>query len=321
MNPVVFQQLMESTGLAIKQSREALKQSQHLGSQLGGVRQELARLAQNASDLQSAISRVQMARATGDPGIQRVENIPGRRIPFDYFIDIPINDNVTSVQQGTITISQEGPFVAVARMAVFMSTYQFQVVLDPDQPNNKATFAGRSFGRLRPVHSVWDLNDGLPRTQVVMAVASPGTGSPQVISPSNASPFRSMEADYRIKFENAGSSFPRSNVEIPSSFWVRGQNDPFELGALDVFERGEVLTFQVLPTHANNPPFGNVFGFGAPNPAYPFVQSGFDAVEGVVDANNADAGTTDPVTRVASGILTIGFHGYRIVQPAGAGPY
>jgi hypothetical protein len=27
------------------------------------------------------------------------------------------------------------------------------------------------------------------------------------------------------------------------------------------------------------------------------------------------------VTRVASGILTIGFHGYRIVQPAGAGPY
>lgn len=321
MNPNLFQQLMDSAGLAIKQSRDALQASQQIGAQIGGIRQEMARLAQNASDLHSALARVQVQRASGDPGIQRVENIPGRRVPFDLFVDIPIGDNVTSVQQGTITISQEGPFVAVSRMAVFLSTYQYQVVPDPDNPTNRATFAGRSFGRQRPIHSVWDLNDGVPRTQVVMAVAMPGTGAPQVISPSNASPFRSMEADYRIRFENAGSSFPRSNIEIPSAFWTRGQNDPFELGALDVFERGEVMTFQVLPLHPNNPPFGNVFGFGAPNPNYPFVQSGFDAVEGVVDANLVSAGTTDPVTRVASGILTIGFHGYRIVQPAGAGPY
>jgi hypothetical protein len=321
MNPVLIQQLMDSAGLAIKQSRDALQAAGQAGAQMAGMRQEMARMAQNAADLQTALQRVQMQRQNGDPGIQRVENIPGRRVPFDLFVDIPIGDNITSVQQGTITISQEGPFVATARMAVFLSTYQFQVVPDPNQPNNKATFAGRSFGRQRPIHSVWDLNDGLPRTQVVMPVAMPGTGAPQVISPSNASPFRSMEADYRIRFENAGSSFPRSNIEIPSAFWVRGQNDPFELGALDVFERGEVLTFQVLPLHPNNPPYGNVFGFGAPNPNYPFLQSGFDAIEGVVDANNPDAGSTDPVTRVASGILTIGFHGYRIVQPAGAGPY
>lgn len=321
MNPVLLQRLMDSCGLAIKQSRDAVNAANAAGSQLSGVRQEMARLAQNATDLQAAMQRVQVQRSSGDPGIQRVENIPGRRVPFDLFVDIPIGDNITSVQQGTITISQEGPFIAVSRMAVFLSTYQFQVVPDVTQPNNRATFAGRSFGRQRPIHSVWDLNDGMPRTQVVMAVAAPGTGAPQVISPANASPFRSMEADYRIRFENAGSSFPRGNIEIPSAFWVRGQNDPFELGALDVFERGEVLTFQVLPLHPNNPPYGNVFGFGAPNPAYPFVQSGWDAVEGIIDSNNPDAGTTDPVTRVASGILTIGFHGYRIVQPAGAGPY
>ena len=321
MNPMMIQQLMDSAGLAIKQSRDALQAAQQMGAQMGGLRQEMARMAQNAADLQAALQRVQVQRQQGDPGIQRVENIPGRRVPFDLFVDIPIGDNITSVQQGTITISQEGPFIAVSRMAVFLSTYQFQVVADPNQPNQKATFAGRSFGRQRPIHSVWDLNDGQPRTQVVMSVAMPGTGAPQVISPSNASPFRSMEADYRIRFENAGSSFPRSNIEIPSAFWVRAQNDPFELGALDVFERGEVLTFQVLPLHPNNPPYGNVFGFGAPNPAFPFVQSGWDAIEGIVDANNPAAGTTDPVTRVASGILTIGFHGYRIVQPAGAGPY
>ncbi len=321
MNQDMYRQLMDSAGLAVKQSREALSAAQQMGGALSSVRQEMSRLAQNATDLQAALGRLQVQRSTGDPGIQRVENIPGRRVPFDYFVDIPIGDNVTSVQQGTITISQEGPFVAVARMAVFLSTYQYQVNTDLANPNAVATFAGRSYGRLRPVHSVWDLNDGLPRTQVVMAQAMPGTGAPHVISPSNSSPFRSMEADYRVRFLNAGASFPRSNIEIPSSFWAKGQNDPFELGCLDVFERGEVLTFQVLPLHPNNPPFGNIFGFGAPNPNYPFVASGFDAIEGVNDANNAEAGTTDPVTRVASGILTIGFHGYRIVQPAGAGPY
>lgn len=321
MNPNVYQQLMDSAGLAVKQSRDALAAAQQAGSQLQGVRQEMAQLSRNAAELQAALGRLQVQRSSGDPGIQRVENIPGRRVPFDYFVDIPIGDNVTSVQQGTITISQEGPFVAVARMAVFLSTYQFQVNTDLDNPNAVATFAGRSYGRLRPVHSVWDLNDGMPRTQVVMAQAMPGTGAPHVISPSNASPFRSMQSDYRIRMLNAGASFPRSNIEIPSSFWVKGQNDPFELGALDVFERGEVMTFQVLPLHPNNPPFGNIAGFGAPNPNYPFVGSGFDAVEGVNDPNNADADDTDPVTRVASGILTIGFHGYRIVQPAGAGPY
>lgn len=320
MNPVQYNQLMQSAGLAVKQSRDALAAAQQSGADIQGVRSELARLAQNAEDLRNAIGRLQVQRNNGDPGIQRVENIPGRRVPFDFVVDIAIGDNVASVQQGTLTVSQEGPYIATARMATFTSIYGFQVT-DPSVPGSLATFAGRSYGRLRPVHSVWDLNDGLPRTQVAMPVAFPGTGAGQVINPSNASPWRSMQGDFRIKVENAGSSFPRQNIEVPSAFWVQGQNDPWDLACLDVFERGEVITFQVLPLHVNNPPFGNVFGFGAPNANYPFVMSGFDAIEGIIDANNSAAGSTDPVTRVARGILTLGFKGYRIVQPAGAGPY
>lgn len=279
-------------------------------------------MAQNGADLTQALQRVQVQRSSGDPGIQRVWDIPGRRIPFDFLVDIRVPANKTDIIQGTLTVSQEAPFVAVARYATFLSTHQFQV-RDPESPEEVATFNGRSFGRYRPIHSAWDLNDGQPHSQIILpgAPAFPGTGSPYVASPSNASPFRSMEMDFRVNFDNAGSGFPRQNEQVPSSFWSKEINSPFELGALDVFERGEVLQFRVLPLHPANPPFGNISGFGLPNTNYPFVDSGYDAHEGISDPNDPAAGQTDPVTRVANGVLTIGFHGYRIVQPAGAGPY
>jgi hypothetical protein len=283
----------------------------------GRLLQELQAQQQQLRDLSSALSRVQVSGGES-PGIQRIENIPGRRVPFDYIVDIPIGPNITSVQQGTIQISQEGPFIATARFATFLSQYQFERV-DP-QTGAKSVFSGRSFGRYRPIHSAWDLNDGQPLSCVTQSVAFPGTGAPHVVSPANASPFRSMEGDFRIKFENAGSSYPRSNIEVPSTFWTRNINEPFDLGALDFFERGEVLTFKVLPTHANNASFGNVFGFGAPNPLFPFSSSQWDSVEGISDPN-IDGVTEDPIVRAPQGVLTIGFHGYRLIQPPGAGFY
>jgi len=271
--------------------------------------------AQELKDLGRSLSKVQVSGGES-PDIQRIENIPGRRVPFDYLVDIPIGPNITSVQQQTITISQEGPFVAVARYATFLSQYQFE---QTDEQGNTATFNGRSFGRYRPIHSAWDLNDGQPVSAVTQAVAFPGDGSPHVTSPSNSSSFRSMEGDFRVLFENAGSSYPRSNIEVPSPFWTRAINEPFELGALDFFSRGEVLTFKVLPTHANNAAFGNVFGFGTPSAAFPFADSQWDAVEGISDPNTEQGVTEDPIVRAPQGVLTIGFMGYRIIQPPGAG--
>ena len=320
MSNIDFNRLMQSAGMAIAQSREALAIAQQMGGDHAAIKQEL--MAQKASNeaLAAALSRVQVQRRVGDPHIQRIENIPGRRIPFDLLVDIPIGNNISATQQGTITVSQEGPFVAVARFATFLSTYQFQV-RDPETGGAPATFQGRSFGRYRPISSVFDLNDGQPYSEVSQLVPFPGTGAPHVASPSNESPFRSMETDLRILFTNAGSSFPRSNQEVPSTFWAKHIADPFELGALDVFERGEVLAFNVLPLHVNNPPFGNIQQFGAPNPAYPFLESGWDAVEGINDQNDPAAADADPVTRLANGILTIGFHGYRIVQQPGVAGY
>jgi hypothetical protein len=202
-------------------------------------------------------------------------------------------------------------------MATFVSAASFQVT---QEDGSVARFQARSFGRYRPVSSVWDLNDGHPVVQVSQAQAFPGTGNPHIVSPSNAASFRTMQGDFRFLVENAGSSYPRSNQEVPSTFWSRAINEPWELGALDFFERGEVITIKVLPLHPSNPQYGDIQQFAAGNALYPTLASQWDAVEGIDDRVLAGA-TTSPVTRVYDGILTIGFHGYRIIQPAGAGPY
>lgn len=311
---VDLSRLAQSVGVAVRDSRQASQAVANMQAEHSAIGQRFKAQEQSLQHLAAAVGKVQVYGGE-NPDIQRIENIPGRRVPFDYLVDIPIGPNVTSVQQGTITISQEGPFVAVARYATFLSQYQFERT---DNTGAKTTFSGRSYGRYRPIHSAWDLNDGQIVSEVSQSVPFPGTGAPHVASPSNSSPFRSMEGDYRIKFENAGSSYPRSNIEVPSPFWTKAINSPFNLGALDFFERGEVMTFKVLPTHANNASFGNVFGFGSPNADYPFVDSQWDSVEGVADPNEADV-EVDPIVRAPQGVLTIGFHGYRIIQPPGAG--
>jgi hypothetical protein len=314
-NQISAEQLIRSAGEAHRMAREAIKIAQANGELVGGMRQALEASLTNAKALESALKAISMNRGGSNPSLQYVENIPGRRVPFDFLVDVPIGANVSSVQQGTFTVSQEGPFVAVARYATFQSQYQFQR-RDPET-GIATTFQGRSFGRYRPIHSAWDLNDGLPRSEVFQALAFPGNSAPHMLSPSNGASFRTMQPDFRIKFENAGSSFPRSNQEVPSTFWTTEINSPFELGALDVWERGEVLTVKILPTHINNPSFGNISGFGAVNGAFPFLASQFDYIEGINDQEDAAAESTDPITRLPEGILTIGFHGYKIIQPAG----
>jgi hypothetical protein len=142
-----------------------------------------------------------------------------------------------------------------------------------------------------------------------------------------------MEFDGRVTIINAGSSYPRQNISVPTSMWTPYVNAPFELGALDFFERGEVLSISVQPTHVNNPPAGNADGecvFPAAATAgflgYPFVAGQYDAHEGVCtpngvvmgdggEVNDWEPSSSDPVARLPDGVLTIGWEGYRIIQP------
>lgn len=281
-------------------------------------RQEVDRLRRDLENLGGALSAVQGSgpgngNVAQSDHIRYIESIPGRRIPFDLLVDIPVGANVTSEQQGTRTISQDGPFVAVARFATFQSAFQFRSV-DP-QTQEEATFQGRSFGRYRPIHSAWDINDGQRGYQPTAGLAFPGTGAPIVASPSNFSNFRTMQFDGVIEFLNQGAAYPRSNQEVPSSFYTSSINSAFQLGSLDFFERGETLQWKVRPTHVNNPNAGNLSGYAAGG-LYPFLASQYDVHEGVNDPLNP-AATQDPISRLPDGILTIGLHGFRIVQPPG----
>jgi hypothetical protein len=286
---------------------------------IGDVSREHQQVIAELKRMQAIVQNLQMAR-TNETNTQRIENIPGRRIPFDYLVEIPILAGVQTEQPGTIPISQEGPFVATHRVCALRSTFEFER-RDPGS-STVAKFFGRSYGRFRPIHSAWDITDAERVQQVTQAVGFPGTGAPHIISPSNESSFRSMEGDFMIKFVEGSTSYPRSNIPVPSTLWTKEINSPFDLGALDFFERGDVITFNVLPLHPNNPQWGNVSAYGVgPNVNYPFITSQWDAVEGISDAMDAAANATDPITRLPNASLIIGFHGFRIVQPAGAGPY
>ena len=268
------------------------------------------------ANLSTALASVQSSSSGGsgtESHIRYIEQIPGRRIPFDLLVQIPIGPNITAEQQAVTQISQDGPFVAVARYATFQSAYSFSR-RDP-ATNAVMNFQGRSYGRYRPVSSVSDLLDGAKGYQPTVGSATPGSGQGIYAGVSNHSNFRSMEFDGIVQFLNQGSGWQRSNIPVPSSFYMQEINSPFLLGALDFFERGETLQWRVTPTHPNNPNFGNAFGF-ASGGAYPFDQSQYDVQEGILDPQVADL-DTDPISRLPAGILTIGFHGYRIIQPPG----
>jgi len=304
--------LQKSAAYAAQAARQALEVS-------SANNRQLVDLVKNGQMLQATLAQLAAQRTGGNPSLQYVENIPGRRVPYDMIATIQVADGTMSELQASLTVSQDGPFVAVARYAFFLSQYSFQYT-SPDT-GNQTIFNGRSFGRWRPMHSAWDLNDGLPRSEVVQAVPAPGAGAPHILSPSNGSSFRSMEGDFTIKVENEGFAYPRQNTAVPSPAWTKQINSPFGLAALDVFERGEVIGFRVQPQHPNNPAYGDIQSFTGPGSNWPFLGSQYDTIEGINDQTDAAAGDEDPVTRLANGILFIGFHGYRIIQPPGAGQY
>ena len=342
---------------AVEQLRGEFKQG--LNQVAGGLRKysddQQAKMVGRLDELSRAThamtaTRTNRADLIWKRGQTLIEDIPGRRVPYVMAVDIAIGANDTSVRPGSVTISQEGPFVAVRRMATFQSAFAYQVSEIDDSGNltgSVGRFQGRSFGRYRPIHSVCDIMDSQHNelsnaTQWWLAAfANPSAPAGQVLPgaalslPSNMSSFRSMEFDGRISVINAGSSYPRQNISLPSAFWAEECNTPVALGALDVFERGEVITVNVQPNHVNNPPAGNVDGtavFPAQTTAgagWPFVEGQYDAHEGVATSKPSQLGSVSPsqllpaiiqsdnVTRLPDGILTIAWEGYRIIQPVG----
>jgi len=319
---------------------------QALNNHAGGVRRLMdERMApsgqydQKLADLQRAVAGLSGTRSgqAQNPHLVQINSIPGKRIPYTLLIDIPIGANTSSVKEQSVTVSMEGPFVAVRRMAIFQSALEFQVT-----PRGGATtrYSGRTFGRYRPIHSAWDIMDSAPHS--MMTTANPmanGSMSAALELPNASASARSMEFDGRISVINAGNGYPRQNIPVPSSMWTTQINAPMDLASLDFFDRGEIISVQVTPNHVNNPSFGNVnasimgTGVVTNTGGWPFLDGQFDAQEGIAEAGDAlPAGAfniaatpllvnlaASSVVRQPDGILTIGWEGYRIINIGGTG--
>jgi len=84
-----------------------------------------------------------------------LDEIPGRRIPYDFHVSILIRNGEASETSGTLYVTPDGPFVATARYAIFQSAHQFRY----SSESGVSTFSGRSYGRFRPIHSANDIMD------------------------------------------------------------------------------------------------------------------------------------------------------------------
>jgi hypothetical protein len=301
-------------------ARDAQSELQRMGSFLQQLQQEQAQMRDQwqkwGSNVAGMSLKTSIGAGSGRPDLLHIEDLPGRRVPFDIVVALGIPANLTSPVTTPYTLSMDGPFVAVARAATFMSSYTFQVSVEEET----ARYVGRSWGRQRPISSVLDINDALlGATPIPMQTEDnytcPGAPPPvaaQVIS-NNKSPFRTMEWDGYIEIKN--QVYPRQNAQVPSALWAPGFSQQMQLPVLDYYEKGDVIEFQVEPTHVNNPPAGNIQAILG---SMPYLDSQYDSVEGISYPSYAcESGVEDVIQRQPDGILYLQLVGFKILQPTG----
>ncbi len=287
--------------------------------------QKTVKIEQQLTELASIASAIAIQKGgAGANTYLRPEDVPGKRIPYMFCLDMPISGSSATQVQQSLPITMEGLFVATRRICCFQSSAQIQYT-DPDT-QAISNFAGRSNGRYRPTSSLADIVDALgsiPLASISQPLVN-GTKMASVQFPGSMSGYRTMEFDGKVLLVAAGSSVPRSNVPVPTPGWSQGIGEWQDFSYPDIYERGEVLQVTVTPNHLNNPAAGNVSGvniFGTDG--YPFLQGQYDAQEGIMTpgaltvagGNVTQNFSTDPINRVYDGIFTVILEGYRIMNP------
>jgi hypothetical protein len=288
--------------------QEQAAQVQHLHGLMQGLRVGSGKTGLGAESSPAQVGRTDMLS---------IEEIPGRRIPWDITVQIGIPDSQMSPLPGSYPLSMDGPFVAVARYATFVSSYTFQVT----DGSNINRFTGRTWGRQRPISSVLDLMDAMTGWADGVGVESttdPCVGQdipvPAVVSrPTSRNPGRSMVFDGYVKLTNG--TYPRQNQQVPTSLWAPGFNQMLQLPVLDYWEKGDTIEFEVEPSHANNAPQGNIQALLG---SMPYLDGQFDGQEGIMyPAWQCSPDVADVIQRRPAGILIVGLLGFKILQPPG----
>jgi len=297
---ITIEQLYAQANGAAALARQSIEASQKVAQTMQNVMVQMA----NQNKLLASI-------ASGKRGdVQRIEDLPGKRIPFDVIIEIPIGANQTGPFSQPYTVSPDGPFVAVTRSATFLSALTFQV--QEAGTNNVTTYQGRSYGRYRPISSVLDLMDAQQGHNNPAAIASPGTFQTQLTSKTDKSGFRTMAWNGTIQVSN--TNFKRQSQAVPSSLWAPGFEGSMQLPVLDFYNIGETIEVVAQSNHVNNPPFGNIQTITG---ALPFLSGQYDSQEGIGYAAGINAGQSDLITRQPDGILIVCLSGFRITSVPG----
>lgn len=325
MNPVQFQALMQQIQGSIDAAHSNLRT---LSKEFVALKQTYQKVdvdqRKNAENINRIMGVVEGLKSTSgqsrslNPDLLYIEEIPGRRIPFELLVTIEVPANTTTVVSQPYTLSMDGPFVATSRHMAFLSTYSFQVT----NVSAVERFVGRSYGRWRPISSMLDILDGKQAHLESQDLAFSNDAAHQPANlrtaaydlPRSASPYRSMEFDGYVTVKT--EQYPRQNQQVPTCIWAPGWSASQELSTPDFFAQGEVINFEVLPTHVNNPTAGNIQNlFGS----VPYLAAQYDGHEGIMPASLPveQSGVADSIQRNPSGIIVIGYSGYRILQPAG----
>jgi hypothetical protein len=312
-------QPMHPLEIRLQQMSNSLGSLQSQIQRLAGENEALKRTARDAYIMAETLKNVSVspvnssvpgdfkarrafAKGWGGAGYASLDSIHGRFIPYDQFVEIPIENGVNTSVQGVLKISMEGPFVAARRYAVFLSRVKYEVTL---ANGTKLVFKGRTNGRFRGVGSNTDVSDAVHAYEQIaqyqpsylgavydgtniIAVENPagvnpdstdptnmlpnfpGTGRPLLVSPLSMSSGRSMTFDGTIAIEPQGAQYNRQNIPVPSSLWTDGFNGPVDLSCYDVMEPGEEVLVRVNPLHINNPAYGNINGLAALNADYTY---------------------------------------------------
>ena len=79
---VDLSRLAQSVGVAVRDSRQALQAMSNVQAEHSSIAQRIQAQERSLRDLANAVGKVQVYGGE-NPDIQRIENIPGRRVPFD----------------------------------------------------------------------------------------------------------------------------------------------------------------------------------------------------------------------------------------------
>jgi hypothetical protein len=297
---------------------QAIQQALATANGAAAMARQAAQAAQAAASIKNEISAqirnaVNEAMSRNVPGaradMRYVDSIPGKRVPFDMVVSQAVGADDVGPWDVPMQISADGYFVATHRYATFLSSFSFQVA---GEGGDVATFAGRSSGRYRPVHSALDLMDGQGGWNPAVGAANPGTGIWQVEHVTNRSGFRTMEWDGTIEMRATDSDYRRQNNPVPSSMWASGFNALLKLSVPDVFKPATTIMFHVQSNHINNPAAGNI---AAVVGSLPYIDGQYDGHEGIGYPAAVPAETPDTKTRRPDGILVLGYMGHMILAP------